>query len=68
MVEDSILFNELIVNKDIVAVVRSYDVDAASSGELVLTLDMIDNSGKEPLYIRHVLVEENRANSIAGEA
>lgn len=62
-VKDSLRFNELVVNKSLVSIIRSKGLD--ESGVFILGLELTDTSDpEEDLHIIEVLIKENRAEPI----
>lgn len=62
--KDSLRFNELVVEKALVSLVKAYDVDNTTPGEILLSLELIDTNGNEDRYIVEQLVLEKRAEKI----
>lgn len=63
-VKDTLRFNELVVSKELVSIIRSCDMDNLQSGDTVLSLELIDTKTEEDIYIANVLVNENRADKV----
>ncbi|OXU29931.1 hypothetical protein TSAR_011134 [Trichomalopsis sarcophagae] len=63
-VKDTLRFNELIVSKKLVSIIKSCDMDNLQSGDTVLSLELIDTTTSEDIYITNVLVNENRADRV----
>ena len=62
-VEDCLRFRELIVEKNLVSVVKQIVVDPISS-DTVLNLTLIDVSGRDDVYIHKILIDEGRAQEL----
>ena len=62
-VEDCLYFRELVVEKDLVSVVKEISLDQ-SSVDTVLSLTLIDVSGPDDIFIDNVLIQEGRAQRV----
>lgn len=60
-VEDCVRFTELCVEQQFVGVCKDVGRDPLSAGEPLLTLDLIDTSTDEDVYLNKQLVAEGRA-------
>lgn len=63
-VEDSIRFQDLVVEKNFVSIVVESKSDGLSPADTVLGIKLIDVTTDEDIYIDRLLVEEGRAMSV----
>ncbi|XP_054015092.1 tudor domain-containing protein 7-like [Hylaeus anthracinus] len=63
-VEDSLRFQELVVDKNFVSVVVESNSDGLSPADTILGLKLIDVNTTEDIYIDKLLVNEGRATSV----
>ena len=72
-VKDSIRFNEMVVTKKFVSIIKSLDYtdkDTNSNiveGEILLGLELIDTSTNEDIFIGAELIRQNRAEKVKEE-
>ncbi|XP_058793772.1 tudor domain-containing protein 7A-like [Phymastichus coffea] len=63
-VKDSLRFNELVVDKSFVSIVKKCEVENTVAGETVLSLELIDTSTDDDVDIIQQLIKEKRAEKI----
>lgn len=59
--EDSLRFQELVVDKNFVSIVYEFKSDGFSPADTILGLKLIDVNTAEDIYIDQLLIEEGRA-------
>ncbi|XP_077287282.1 tudor domain-containing protein 7 tapas [Arctopsyche grandis] len=63
-VEDCLRFQDLVVEKKFVSIIENVERDPLHTNESLLTLNLIDTSTNDDVYINNVLCKENRAKMI----
>jgi tudor domain-containing protein 1/4/6/7 len=59
--EDAVRFRELIVNKRFVSVIKAVRQDEICANEICASMQLIDVSGDDDVYLNNVLIDEGRA-------
>ncbi|XP_014225705.1 tudor domain-containing protein 7-like [Trichogramma pretiosum] len=63
LVKDAIRFNELVVSKNLVVLVKSYEENPIP-GQSYIGVELIDTSTADDIYISQILIQEGRAEKV----